>query len=317
MRLLEDNSTNSTLLKEVADWRNHRAWVTFCTRYDPLLQHWCLGFDLDTDSMDEVCRALVLDPQDARAGNEVADLQKRLDLLLAGQVQRGIMPRVPEIPGYEFFAHYQPVYPVGGDYYDFVRLPGDRLAIVVGDVAGKGIPAAMLMAQFAAETRHRGRLAEATALNGQLHEYALEEIFVTLCLGVLELGPRRFSYCSAGHPPPLICRADGRIESLGTDGSGVPLGILPDAEYRHVSLNLDPGDAVLLFSDGVTDALNASGEQYGTPEDSRLRGRLSLTDGSPKAIGHEIIRDLQAFSASRPQFDDITLICFGPVAAAC
>ncbi len=209
------------------------------------------------------------------------------DLLLAGQVQRGIMPRVPEIPGYEFFAHYQPVYPVGGDYYDFVRLPGDRLAIVVGDVAGKGIPAAMLMAQFAAETRHHVRLADAleaaaAALNGQLHEYALEELFVTLCLGVLELGPRRFSYCSAGHPPPLIRRADGRIEEPGTDGCGVPLGILPDAEYRHVSLHLDPGDAVLLFSDGVTDALSTRGERYHLAEDSRLRRPLEPDRRQPE-----------------------------------
>ena len=242
------------------------------------------------------------------------------DLLLAGQVQRGIMPRVPEIPGYEFFAHYQPVYPVGGDYYDFVRLPGDRLAIVVGDVSGKGLPAAMLMAQFAAETRHHVRLSDAleaatAALNGRLREYALEELFVTLCLGVLDLGPRRFTYCSAGHPLPLIRRADGRIEELGADGSGVPLGIMPDAEYRHVSLELEAGDAVLIFSDGVTDALSARGERYGSAEDCRLRGRLSRIGGSPKAIGDGIIRDLEEFSAGRAQFDDITLICFGPVAS--
>ena len=106
-----------------------------------------------------------------------------------------IMSEIPAVPGYEFFAHYQPVYPVGGDYYDFVRLPDDRLAVVVGDVAGKGIPAALMMAQFASETRHRVRsapvLEAAAALNAQLHEYALEDVFITLCLGLLELGPRR------------------------------------------------------------------------------------------------------------------------------
>jgi serine phosphatase RsbU (regulator of sigma subunit) len=240
------------------------------------------------------------------------------ELVLAGRVQPGIMPAVPELPGYEFFAHYQPLYPVGGDYYDFVRLPDDRLAIAVGDVAGKGLPAALLMAQFAAETRHRVRLApalEAAAadLNGQLREYALDELFITLCLGVLELGTRRFTFCSAGHPLPLVRRADGRIEELGADGSGFPLGIMPDAQYRHVSLELAPGDAVLLFSDGVTDALSARGERYHAAEDSRLRTRLGLAGGSPKAIGREIIRDLEAFSAGRSQFDDITLICFGPV----
>jgi hypothetical protein len=88
MRLLEDNSTKPTLLKEVADWRNHPAWVTFRTRYHPLLRRWCLGFGLHADSMDEARRALVLDPQDARAGNEVADLQRRLDDLLTSKPER-------------------------------------------------------------------------------------------------------------------------------------------------------------------------------------------------------------------------------------
>ena len=240
------------------------------------------------------------------------------DLLLAGQVQRGMLPAVPELPGYEFFVHYQPLYPVGGDYYDFVRLPDDRLAIAVGDVSGKGLPAALLMAQFAAETRHRVRLAPALAaaaadLNGQLHGYALDELFITLCLGVLELRTRRFTFCSAGHPLPLIRRANGRIEEPGMDGNGFPLGIQPDAEYRHVSLDLAPGDAVVIFSDGVTDALSILGERYHASEDSRLMGRLSQSCGSPKAIGHQIIRDLEEFSAGRAQFDDITLICFGPV----
>jgi serine phosphatase RsbU (regulator of sigma subunit) len=179
------------------------------------------------------------------------------------------------------------------------------------------LPAALLMATFAAETRHRVRLApalEAAAadLNGQLREYALEELFITLCLGVLELSTRRFTYCSAGHPLPLIRRADGRIEELGADGSGFPLGIMPDAQYRHVSLGLDPGDAVLIFSDGVTDALSARGERYHSAENSRLLYGLSLTGGSPKAIGQAIIWDLEEFSAGRAQFDDITLVCFGP-----
>jgi phosphoserine phosphatase RsbU/P len=91
---------------------------------------------------------------------------------------------------------------------------------------------------------------------------------------------------------------------------------MPDAEYRQVSLELDPGDAVLIYSDGVTDALNPRRERYGSAQNSRLRGRLRLTGDSPKAIGHGIIQDLQAFSAGHAQFDDITLICFGPVTPA-
>ena len=240
------------------------------------------------------------------------------DLQRAGQVQRGIMPAVPAAPGYEFFAYYHPVYAVGGDYYDFVRLPHDRLAVVVGDVGGKGVPAALMMAHFASETRHRVRLAPspemaAADLNGQLRGYDLEELFITLCLGVLEFGPRRFTYCSAGHPLPLIRRANGRIEEHGANGHGFPLGIMPDAKCRQVSFELDPGDTVLIYSDGVTDAQNADGERYDSTENPRLRKRLSRSGNGPKAIGQSIIQDFEDFSAGHAQFDDITLICFGPV----
>ena len=206
------------------------------------------------------------------------------ELMLAGQVQRGIMPAIPAVPGYEFFAHYQPVYPVGGDYYDFVHLPPERLAVVVGDVSGKGVAAALMMAQFASETRHRIRSAPApetaaAALNGQLHDYDMEELFITLCLGVLELGPRRFTYCSAGHPLPLLRRANGRIEEHGVEGAGVPLGIEADAVYRQVSLDLEPGDVVLIYSDGVTDALNACGKRYDSYAFRQFHAPLEIYGG--------------------------------------
>jgi serine phosphatase RsbU (regulator of sigma subunit) len=240
------------------------------------------------------------------------------ELQLAGHVQRRILPAVPIAPGYEFFAYYQPAHPVGGDYYDFVPLPLRRLGIAVGDVAGKGVPAALLMAQFAAETRHRVRLAPspdtaAADLNGQLRAYDLEDLFITLCLGVLELESHRFTYCSAGHPPPLVRRADGRIEEHGEDAGGPPLGIAPDAVYRPASLDLKPGDVVLLYSDGLSDALSASGQRYHMAERSRLRDRLRLASGGPQAAGQGIVRDLADFATGHAQFDDITLICFGPV----
>jgi phosphoserine phosphatase RsbU/P len=240
------------------------------------------------------------------------------DLLQAGRVQRGIMSAVPKTPGYEFFAYYQPVYQVGGDYYDFVNLPHDRLGIIVGDVAGKGLPAAMMMAQFASETRHHIRMAStpetaATDLNGQLHDYDIEEVFITLCLGVLDFRTRQFTYCSAGHPLPLIRRANGQIEEQGVDDTGYPLGIDADAVYRQVILDLEPGDVIMMYSDGVTDAQSRCGQRYDSTEHPRLRDRLSRAGNSPKAIGQSIIRDLEDFSAGHDQFDDITLISFGPV----
>jgi serine phosphatase RsbU (regulator of sigma subunit) len=240
------------------------------------------------------------------------------DLALAGRVQRGLMPPPPTASGYEFFAHYQPCYSVGGDFYDFVALPGDRLAVILGDVAGKGLPAAIMMAQFTAEARHRVRLAptiEAAAadLNAQLYEYAMEDVFITLCVGMLDLGSRRFRYCLAGHPSPLIRRASGRIEEPDPDGGGFPLGIVPDARYDPRCLQLAPGDAVVIYSDGVTDGESAHGDRYGAAANSRLRGHLSRAGEGPVAIGKSIISDLREFSAGRDQFDDITLICFGPI----
>ena len=239
------------------------------------------------------------------------------ELLLAGRMQRGIMPAIPAAPGYEFFAHYQPVYSVGGDYYDFVDLAPGCLAVVLGDVVGKGIAAALMMARFSSETRHRVCSSSpeiaAAALNGQLHGYDMEELFITLCLGVLEFGSRRFTYCSAGHPLPLLRRANGRIEEHGADDAGFPLGIAADAVYRQVSLELEPGDVVLIYSDGVTDALNARGERYDSTRSPRLRERLGLASEGPRATGRTIVRDLQDFSEGYPQFDDITLLCFGPV----
>src|SRR5271157_4457901 len=104
-----------------------------------------------------------------------------------------------------------------------------------------------------------------------------------------------------------------KSHEVALDDTGLPLGIAADAEYRQVSLNLEPGDVVLIYSDGVTDAQSTRGEQYDSKGNPRLRNRLSRAGDGPKAIGQSIIRDLQDFSEGHPQFDDITLICFGPV----
>jgi sigma-B regulation protein RsbU (phosphoserine phosphatase) len=107
-----------------------------------------------------------------------------------------------------------------------------------------------------------------------------------------------------------------RIEEHGVDGNGFPLGIMPDAACHQVSVELEPGDAVKIYSDGVTDTPSASGEKYDSAEHPRLRSRLSGASGGPKAIGQAILRDLEEFSAGTAQFDDMTLIRFGPAAPA-
>jgi sigma-B regulation protein RsbU (phosphoserine phosphatase) len=237
----------------------------------------------------------------------------------AAQVQRSLLPRsMPEVPGYEFFAYYRPAGPVGGDYYDFIPLPGDRWAIALGDVSGKGVPAALIGARFSGSTRHC-ILAEpapaqaAVRLNQQFCDSGIEDGFITLSLGVLDVASRQFTCCSAGHPPILIRRANGCIDECGPELDGCPIGLMPDSVYNQADISLEPGDVVVIYSDGVTDARNVCEEMYDSKTISRLRERLGRTSGGPIAAGRAIVRDLDSFSAGNSQFDDVTLICFGPV----
>jgi serine phosphatase RsbU (regulator of sigma subunit)/pSer/pThr/pTyr-binding forkhead associated (FHA) protein len=242
------------------------------------------------------------------------------DLRLAEQVQRRFLPQgVPKVPGFEFYAHYQAAYEVGGDYYDFVPLPGGRLALAVGDVAGKGVAAALMMAKFSGDTRYcilteTAPGPAADQLNILLYEAGLDERFITLCLGVLEPELGRFTFCSAGHLPVLIRRADGTVEEVGDDLRGFPLGIMPTSDYQQRSVDLAPGDVALVYSDGVTDGRSPRDEIYVSCENDRLRKRLATAAGGPEAVGRAIIQDIREFCAGQPQADDITLISFGPVA---
>ena len=182
------------------------------------------------------------------------------DLKIAEQVQKRFLPQVvPTVAGYEFFAHYQPTYQVGGDYYDFVPLSADRIAFALGDVSGKGVAAALMMAKFSGDTRYcmmteAGPAPAATRLNSLLCAAGIEDKFITLGLCVLDYPTRKLTLVSAGHTPVIIRRADGRAEEVGQEVSGVPLGIMEDSVYEQTEVQLNEGDVVVIYSDGVTDA---------------------------------------------------------------
>jgi serine phosphatase RsbU (regulator of sigma subunit) len=221
------------------------------------------------------------------------------------------------VPGYEFFAHYNSAYEVGGDYYDFVILPTGRVAIAVGDVAGKGVSAALMMAKFSGDTRYSiltegSPAAAANMLNGLLCVAGIEEKFITLCLAVLDPDSHELTVSLAGHPPVLVRKADGRVVEIGNDIAGMPLGIFLENEYRQSSVKLEEGDVVVLYSDGVTDARNPQEELYDCRENHRLTKRVGDSKGGAEAMGKAILQDLREFSAGHYQADDITLICFGP-----
>ncbi len=242
------------------------------------------------------------------------------DLALAETVQKRFLPQqVPVVPGFEFFAFYQPTFEVGGDYYDFIPLPHNRLAIALGDVAGKGVAAALMMAKFSGETRfcvstEPTPMEAIGKLNNALCSAGIDERFMTMSLCLLDIDASRLTLCSAGHPAVFLRRASGVVEELCEDISGFPLGIVADWEYKQLEVDIYPGDVVVIYSDGVTDARSPAEEIYDSKERRRLIHRVTESHGGPEAIGKSILQEIREFSLGHKQADDITLVCFGPVA---
>ncbi len=275
----------------------------------------------DLDVLVAVASQAAIAIQNARMHESLLERERlEHDLKLAEQVQKRFLPRaVPKVAGWEFFAHYDPAYEVGGDYYDFVPLPNQRLALALGDVSGKGVAAALMMAKFSGDTRfcllsQSDPGAAADELNRLLYAAEIEEKFITLSLGVIDLTRRCLTLASAGHLPLLVRRADGRVEEIGEEITGFPLGILPESSYRQLEVTLQPGDIAMMYSDGVTDPRNTREELYNSRENRRLLKRLAESPGGPEAVGRSILQDIREFSAGHFQTDDITLVCFGPVA---
>jgi serine phosphatase RsbU (regulator of sigma subunit) len=249
---------------------------------------------------------------------ELARERLKIDLELARGVQRSFLPlRLPEIPGYEFFSHYESAYEVGGDYYDFVMLPRQRVAVVLGDVAGKGVVAALLMAKLSADVRS-SMLAEPdpaaaiARLNSLMNQSGIGDRFVTLVAAVLDPGNHTVTLVNAGHPPPLIYhRSTGTVkEAPGNDAPGLPLGVLNGFKYTSFQVSLEPGDSILAFTDGVTEAMNVQDVQLQT------KGVYAAMQGeaySPRALGEQVVKIVKQFATGRSQHDDIALVCFGRI----
>jgi serine phosphatase RsbU (regulator of sigma subunit)/pSer/pThr/pTyr-binding forkhead associated (FHA) protein len=241
------------------------------------------------------------------------------DLALAREVVTSFLPaRMPSITGYDFFACYEPAREVGGDYYDFIDLAAQRLGILVGDVAGKGIPAALVMARFSAEARASLRTeAELAAAVCQLNKVMLPlaaaDRFVSLAALMLEPATDTLTVVNAGHPSPLVVRgATGAVEpAIARAQSGPLLGVVDDYAFTAQQLVLEPGDRVVVFSDGVIDAMNVDDRAFGLPA---LRSVLQHRDTAPKAIGERILRAIAKHAAGCSQHDDLTLVCFGRTA---
>ena len=250
--------------------------------------------------------------------HEVAmhDQALRRELAMAHEVQRGFLPTcAPRIPEYDFFEFYESAHQLGGDYYDYIELPGGRLAVVVADVSGKGISASLLMAKLSAETRYclasESTPAQAIArLNQAFCQDVWEDRFVTMVLAVLEPARHEVTIVNAGHLPPLLRHGSREVEALGEAEGGLPLGVVRDMDYAQSVLSLAPGDSLVLYTDGITEAMNVQEELYGP---QRLLSLLRSEVDRASPLGRIILDDVKRFVGARSQSDDMCLTCFGRV----
>jgi serine phosphatase RsbU (regulator of sigma subunit)/pSer/pThr/pTyr-binding forkhead associated (FHA) protein len=240
----------------------------------------------------------------------------RRELNVAYRVQQGFLPAAPpELEGYEFFDFYEPAKELGGDYFDYVPLPRGRLAIVVGDVSGKGVSAALLMAKLSSETRYclvsePTPAAAVRRLNETFCGSRWEDRFVTMIATVLDPTTHEVSVVNAGHMPPLLRRASGDVEPVGESVSGLPLGVASGIQYEQATLSLAPGELMTTYTDGISEAMNVAQQFYGT---ERLEARLRDRVDGVKELGQRILDDVQRFVGSQAQNDDMCVTCFGRV----
>ena len=236
------------------------------------------------------------------------------ELSVAHDVLRGFLPASrPKIDGYEFFDFYEPAHELGGDYYDYIPLPGDRLGVVVADVSGKGIPASLLMAKLSADVRYclasEARPADAVGrLNRVLCDSGWDDRFVTLILAVLDPARHEVTVVNAGHMPPLVRHGREVTEAIGEEVTRLPLGVERDVEYIQSTRPVAPGDCLALCTDGITEAMNEQDDLYGF---ERLKVQLASEATGIVLQGRRILSDVKRFVGSRPQSDDMCLVCFG------
>jgi phosphoserine phosphatase RsbU/P len=239
------------------------------------------------------------------------------ELQIANQIQASILPReVPRLAGLEIVARYVPMSAVAGDFYDFLVVDDRRIGILVADVTGHGVPAAliasMLKVAFAGQTAHAEDPARVLAGLNRALCGKFEEHFVTAAYVFVDLDRFVLRYAGAGHPPLLLAprtNARGRdSESREVETNGLMLGLFPEATYSSVEIPLDAGDRVLLFTDGILEAMNSAREEFGK---SRLKKFLAASSSSASQLADALLLELRRWSgaeAKRTHDDDITLL---------
>lgn len=246
--------------------------------------------------------------EDARAARHRDATQQREDQE-ARLIQRGLLPsKLPEIPGYSVSGGWQPASGVGGDCYDVLLFEGNQMGISIADVCGKGLPAALLMSNLQAAVRAFAQdavrpHAVCTNVNRLLCRNMISGRFVTFCYVRLDGDRRTLSYCIAGHNPPILRRRSGEVVRLAVGGT--VLGVFPETAFQEESVSLDAGDRLVMFTDGITEARNEAGDEYGEERLIEAIGRYR--DRPVHDLQQKLFDDVLGFSGGTFQ-DDATII---------
>jgi phosphoserine phosphatase RsbU/P len=236
------------------------------------------------------------------------------EMSIAMGVQRALLPeKLPQVDGYHFFASYDAAQAVGGDYFDCFMINKDLVCVSFGDVAGKGVPGALIMSRMASVVQNTMSFTSDVSvaiqsINDHMCHSMVEGRFVTYILGVIDLRTNIITLVNAGHMSPVIKKEDGSIEEISDSVIGIPVGIMSGYPYEVVERQIDPGDIFTLITDGVDEAMDPDGNLY-----SKDRVIEFIRNGStnPDELGKDMLADVRAHANGRDQNDDITIMVFG------
>ncbi len=235
------------------------------------------------------------------------------DLKLASQVQMAFLPKIaPAIAGYSFYQYYNPAQQIGGDYFDYIDLGNQRIAIVMADVVGHGVAAAMFMAKLSAETRFAFASIDdpktaLASLNDRITSLGVEK-FITMSVIVMDMKTHKASIVIAGHMPPIRLTQSKTIDEPGNDIGGPPLGIMSDIPFDAFELDILPGESLVMYTDGIFEAPNRLGEQFSI---ERVRTHVAKSGGDIHKTGQEIIDNVLKHIEGCDQEDDMCLVIVG------
>ena len=260
-------------------------------------------------TIDKTLRHLQVLRDALKTRDQLVAIQNELDV--ASKMQQSILPtEFPRSEKYELFGNMEPAREVGGDFFDIVALDDHRVGLAIADVSGKGVPAALFMMSSrtllkGAAIGHPGPAAALGEVNTLLEEDNEAAMFVTVFYTVYDPANGELTYCNGGHNPPLIVHPDGSSTLLG-ETDGIALGIMPGFEYEQHSVELAPGDILLLYTDGVSEAMNADAEEFGM---ERLQEVFRAAPPKTAEEANQLVfAAVHDFAGGTPQSDDITCL---------